>query len=104
MDLFFECQRKKTSTAVQLDTEHQKEVREYREYLCVIIERLAFTAQQNIGQRGHHEDRENIELVSDINRGNFLELLHLHCRDIPWLTSKLKSQLEHHKQWTFWDI
>ena len=101
---FRDSQRKKTSIAAQLDTEHQKEVRENREYLRVIIQCLAFTAQQNIGQRGHREDRENIEMVSDVNRGNFLELLHLRCQDIPWLAAKLKSQLEHHKQWTSWDI
>ena len=44
-----------------------------------------FTAQQNISQRGHEENRFNISEIKDINRGNFLELLSLRCRDLPWL-------------------
>jgi len=50
--------------------------------------------------RGHEEDRSNLGEVSDINRGNFLELLHLRSKDIPWLGEKLTSQLHAHMQWT----
>ena len=59
-----------------------------------------FTAQQNIAQGGHREGRHDIGSSSDINRGNFLELLHMRCKDIPWLQDKLNSQLKHHQQWT----
>ena len=75
-----ENKRKNTSTAKQLDNQHRVEVQHNREYLRVIIECLVFTAQQNIAQRGHREDRQDIVSTSDINRGNFLELLHMRCR------------------------
>ncbi|XP_068673214.1 zinc finger MYM-type protein 1-like [Montipora foliosa] len=55
---------------------------------------------QNIAVRGHEESRKDIWEVSDINRGNFLELLHLRCKDLPWLQSKLQAQLQLHAQWT----
>ena len=55
---------------------------------------------QNIAVRGHEESRNDIWEVSDINRGNFLELLHLRCKDLPWLQSKLQAQLQLHAQWT----
>ena len=55
---------------------------------------------QNIAVRGHEESRNDIWEVSDINRGNFLELLHLRCKDLPWLQSKLQVQLQLHAQWT----
>ena len=35
-----------------------------------------------------------------INGGNFLELIHLRCKDIAWLNDKLDSQLQKHAQWT----
>ncbi|XP_068671129.1 zinc finger MYM-type protein 1-like [Montipora foliosa] len=55
---------------------------------------------QNIAVRGHGESRKDIWEVSDISRGNFLELLHLRCKDLPWLQSKLQAQLQLHAQWT----
>ena len=101
---FRENKRKNTSVAKQLDNQHRVEVQHYREYLRVIIECLVFTAQQNIAQRGHREDHQDIVLMLDINCGNFLELLHMRCRDIPWLEDNLKFQLKHHHQWTTWNI
>ena len=38
------------------------------------------TAQQDIATRGHEEKRKETWKVSDINRGNFLDILHLRCR------------------------
>ena len=38
--------------------------------------------------------------MSDINRANFLELVHLRCKDLPWLQSNLQAQLQLHAQWT----
>ena len=58
------------------------------------MECFLFTAQQNIAQRGHREDRHNTGSLSDINRGNLLELLHKRCKDIPGLQDKLN----HHHQ------
>ena len=59
-----------------------------------------FTAQQSIALRGATEHREDLDQISDINRGNFLELLSLRARDVPWLREKLSSQLKAHFSWT----
>ena len=67
-------------------------------YLQVIIESLFFTAQQNIAQRGHEEKRDDISRISDDNRGNFIELLHLRCKDLSWLGDMLNSKYEKHTQ------
>ena len=75
--------RRKTSIAKQLDHKRMEEVRQNREYLRVLIEYLMFTAQKNIAQRGNRKDRLDIGSSLDINRGNFLELLHLRCKDVP---------------------
>lgn len=92
--------RRKHSMLGQLNTAHKQQVARNREYLKIIIETLLFTAKQNIAQRGHEEDRSSLDEESDINRGNFLELLHLRSKDIPWLAEKMQSQLDAHMQWT----
>ena len=97
---FKAMQKKKTSILRQLNSAHQEHVASNRQYLQVIIECLMFTAQQNLATRGHEESRKNIWEVSDINRGNFLELLCLRCNDLPWLKSTLQNQLQSHAQWT----
>ena len=89
-----------TSVLSQMQSDHKMEVASNREYLKVIIQCLLYTAQQNIAQRGHVENRYDLDHVSDENRGNFLELLHLRCRDIPWLAGKLNLQLKNRAQWT----
>ena len=58
-----------------------------------------FTAQQNITQRGHDEQRDGLSNISDVNRANCLELIHLRCKDIAWLKDKLYSQLQKSAQW-----
>ncbi|QQP57420.1 Uncharacterized protein FKW44_002402 [Caligus rogercresseyi] len=88
-----------TSVLVQLDTTHKDMVQKNRNYLKVIVESILYTAQQNIPQRGHEEDTSMIGQQSDINRGNLIELLHLRCKDIPWLANRLNSNLEAHRQW-----
>ena len=95
-----QMQRKSSSIISIIDDGHRKFVQRNREFLRVIIECLFYTAQQNIAQRGHEEDRSNLGQRSDINRGNFLELLHLRCKDIPWLEETLNTQLQNHAQWT----
>ena len=92
--------KRKSSVLNQLNVAHKQQVLHNRKYLRIIIESLAYTAQQNIAQRGHDENRQNVAELSDTNRGNFLELLHLRCKDIPWLKDKLMSQLKEHAQWT----
>ena len=92
---------KKNSTILsQLDSQHKATVLKNRQYLKVIIETLMFTAQQNIAQRGHEENRLNITEISNSNRGNFLELLSLRCRDLPWFGNMLNEKLDNHTQWT----
>ena len=95
-----QMQRKSSSIISIIDDGHLNYVKRNREFLRVIIECLFYTAQQNIAQRGHEEDRSNLGQRSDVNRGNFLELLHLRSKDIPWLEEKLNTQLQDHAQWT----
>ena len=92
--------KKNTSILSKLQESHKQYVKENRDYFKVIIECLMFTAQQNIAQRGHDEQRDSLSNSSDVNRGNFLELIHLRCKDIAWLKDKLESQLQKHAQWT----
>ena len=89
-----------TSVLKQLDSAHKQFVLSNRQYLQVIIEYLMFTTQQNVAIRGHEEDRKHIWEVSDINRGNFLEMLCFRCKDLPWLKTKLDNHLGEHIQWT----
>ena len=95
-----QMQRRSSSIISIIDDGHRNYVKRNREFLRVIIECLFYTAQQNIAQRGHEEDRSNLGQRSDVNRGNFLELLHLRSKDIPWLEEKLNTQLQDHAQWT----
>ena len=99
---FKAMQRNQTSVlhVQQLNSAHQDQVASNRQYLKVIIQSLMYTAQQNVAIRGHEENRNDIWKVSDINRGNFLELLCIRCNDLPWLRSKLQSQHQLHAQWT----
>ena len=83
----------------QLISSQQNAIKKNRKYLKVIIETLIFCAQQNIPLRGFNEDRSNIGSHSDTNRGNFLEVLHLRSRGIPWLSFKLNQQRQIHAQW-----
>ena len=84
----------------QIEDKHKKEVQQNRLYLQKIIESLTFIAKQNIPLRTTEENRANIASSSDANRGNFLELISLRCRDIPWLQDQLDSMLKRHHQWT----
>ena len=68
------------------------------------METLIFTAVQNIPQRNNAEEIAHVDKISDTNRGNFLELLHLRCRDIPWLSFKLEQSLKKHTVWLSPDI
>ena len=69
------CYRAQTKTnasvLTSMDVNHETMVAKNRKYLCVIIECVMYTAQQNIPQRGHKECRSNLASMSDNNRGNF---------------------------------
>ena len=88
--------KRNTSILSKLQESHKQYVKENRDFLKVIIDCLMFTAQQNIAQRGHDEQRDSLSNSSDVTRGNFLELIHLRCKDIAWLKDKLDSQLQKH--------
>ncbi|CAL4240950.1 unnamed protein product [Meganyctiphanes norvegica] len=92
--------KQKYTIIAELNSKHKLTVQTNRKYLKVIIECLMFTAQQNISQRGSDENRHNLGKISDTNRGNFLELLSLRCRDLPWLANMLTEKLGKHTQWT----
>ena len=91
---------KKVTIVTLMQSEHSKIVEENRKYSRIILETLMFTAQQNIALRGSIESREDLDQISDTNRGNFLELLSLRARDNPWLREKLSSQLKARYSWT----
>ena len=58
---------KQTSVLKQLHSAHQEYVGKNREHLKDIMETLFFTAQQNIAQIGHEEERSDFGNFSDIN-------------------------------------
>ena len=66
-----QMQRRSLSIISFMDDGHLKCVQRNRELLRVIIECLFYTAQQNIAQRGHEEDRSSFGQRSDVDRGNF---------------------------------
>lgn len=55
-----------------------------------------FTAQQNIVQRGHDEQRDGLSNKSDVTGGNFLALIHLRCKDMINLIASLCSTRSGH--------
>ena len=96
--------KRNTPVLSELQESHKQDVKENCDYLKVITECLIFAAQQNITQWGHGEQRDGLSNSSDVNRGNFLELIHLQCKDIAWLKHKLDSQLQKQKQWNWYEL
>ncbi|KAJ8044923.1 Zinc finger MYM-type protein 1 [Holothuria leucospilota] len=92
-------EKQKSSVLKKLQATHAEEVQVNRNYLKAIIETLVFCAQQNIPLRGNNEKQDLLCERSDVNRGNFLELLSLRCRDIPWLKSRFEKQSDIHRSW-----
>ena len=92
--------KRKNEVLTQLKTKKAEEIEQNRAYLKTIVESLTFVAKQNIAIRSKNDDRTDVGNSSDTNRGNFLELLNLRCRDIPWLQTKMDLFLKKHHQWT----
>ncbi|KAJ8036412.1 Zinc finger MYM-type protein 1 [Holothuria leucospilota] len=92
-------EKHKSSVLKKLRATHAEEVQVNRNYLKAIIETLVFCAQQNLPLRGNNEKQYLLCERSDVNRGNFLELLSLRCRDIPWLKSSVEKQSDIHRSW-----
>jgi hypothetical protein len=87
-----------------LRKQKEDEIRLNRQYLAKVIETLTFLSLQNIAVRGDKEDRSNICVSSNVNRGNFIELLHLRSKDLSWFKDKFQDLVSRHKQWLSWDI
>lgn len=68
-----------------LNKEHNKQVRENRDYIKTIGEILLLTATQNIAQRGHEESAE-----SD-NKGNFMAILETIAKHDKTVQKRLTS-------------
>ena len=58
------------------------------------------TPRNKTYHNGDKEGRSSLASMSDNSRGNFLELLHLRCKDNPRLAEMLERMLGDHEQWT----
>ena len=96
--------KQQSSVLSKVHNSHEEEVKKNREYLQIVVETLNFTAVQNIPRRNNAEERAHVDKISDTNRGNFLELLRLRCRNIPWLSFRLEQSLKKHTLWLSPDI
>ena len=90
---------RESSILLQLRKQREDEVKLNRLHLSKVIETLAFLAKQNIAIRGHMEDRHTICETSYSNWGNFLELLHLRSKDLPWFKEKFEDLTNRHRHW-----
>ena len=77
---FSENIRRKTSLGKQIDNKGREKVKWNREQLRVLIECLVFTAQPYYSTERALWRPTWYRFTSDINRKNFLELLHMRCR------------------------
>ena len=62
---------KGTTIAERLDSSRNLQIQENRHYMRTLAEIILLCAHQDLGLRGHRESQ------SSLNRGNFLEVLHL---------------------------
>ena len=67
-----------------------------------MIENVSFLAKHDISFRGHSKKRDDLTILSNINKGNFLELVSFCSKDSGFLHGKLKSQFSKKGfgQWT----
>lgn len=70
-----------SSLLASLNAEHNKLVRENREYIKIVGETLLLTATQNIAQRSHKESEGE-------NKGNFLSIMELMAKHNPMVKKK----------------
>lgn len=97
-----ECKEKllaSTTPRIQslLNEQHNKTVRENRDYIKALLITLRFTACQGIGQRGHIENSDSI------NKGNFFELLNCIAEFNPVIKKKIEDMPKNAK-YTHHDI
>ena len=74
-----------SSLLASLNAEHNKLVRENREYIKIVGETLLLTATQNIAQRSHKESEGE-------NKGNFLSIMELMAKHNPMVKKKMTGQ------------
>jgi len=84
-------EKQKVTILSKLDRQHKTSVLQNRQYLKVIIECLMFTAQQNLAQRCHSEERDNVREMCDINRATFWNFCILGAKIYHGLTMFSKS-------------
>lgn len=82
---FKEREKSGSRILTHLDAGHDEVVKENRRYMQAVVEALRFTACQTIGQRGHRENEQSV------NRGNFLELLHVLGKFDTTVSNRLSS-------------
>ena len=101
-----EAVEKNKSVLTQLDSHHAAKVKENRDYVKILIDTIAFLGKQNIPFRGHEEDRSNLTQLSEVNRGNFLEILCLQSSHSSFLRERLETitKNKRHGQWTSYKI
>lgn len=71
----FRSSQQMGSVASQLNSAHEREVMENREYLSEVVKTLLFCARTGISLRGHDESQDSS------NKGNFLSLMELRADD-----------------------
>lgn len=82
-----------SSLLASLNAEHNKLVRENREYIKIVGETLLLTATQNIAQRSHKESEGE-------NKGNFLSIMELMAKHNPMVKKKNDRSKKRNVPWT----
>ena len=82
-----------------IESQNLKENIEKRNLLKKIIKTIMFCIQQNIALRGCVENRDNLAEMSNINRGNFLELISFQCRDDVEFKLAIEKGVLQRQQW-----
>lgn len=83
---------KQTSIAKEISSYHRQSVILNRQYMQKIMKTVLFCAKQDLPLRAHEENRSNLLNESDVNRGNFLELLSFLSKDDNFLKQELEKR------------
>ena len=82
---------KQNNILIQVRRQHAAEVADNRKYLKIMIENVSFLAKQNISLGDTGKKREELTMLSNINRETFLELVLFRSKDSGFLHGRLKS-------------